>query len=711
MKNNKRFYIQLALLLIISLAGLHEGMYAKGEAGVSIIRCNPKASTSFAVFVDSKSFNECKAEILAYKEVLESEGLGTYIVSAEWTNPDMVKNEITKLAAKKPQLEGMVFIGDIPVVRVRKGQHMTTAFKMNEITFPINESSVPSDRFYDCPNLKFNYIKRDCVETNWFYYNLSEEGSQYLNPAYYSARMVVPPMLVKTIGIDKYTLLRNYLVKVVNTHKENNLLDKFIYFAGHGYNSDCLTAWRQQSIAFRSYFPAAFKESAGNKFLNFRQEEYMKFTLFTEMQRLDVDIFMFYEHGSPDKQHISGDSTPEGIEENLLALKGYMRGAYQRVKPEKREAFVKDICTHFMIPDSIFTEQSMAIYAEKGKKARENGMITLDDLSKVKTGARFTMFNACYNGSFHVPGYIAGYHIFNDGKTVVTQGNTVNVLQDKWADQLIGLLSLGVRIGFWQKEVVTLESHLVGDPTFRFAAATPNTLTGDLVNKASDELYWKSLLKEKNPTIRALAIKQLQKCYLLGKLQNQKDFSKEILDIFSKDSDMTVRMQALYALSFCADANLVTAVAQGFYDPSEMIRRQSAHLAGKIGDPSLIKGLKDSKTNYNEVQRVAYAAQTALQCFGTNGKIDPASEKVSDDIRRLRNYPSHFQVDHLLTILNDQSVDTDIRLLLCEALGWYNYSIHREKLINALEVSLQNDTHPLELRAEMIKTLKRLKYI
>ena len=34
-------------------------------------------------------------------------------------------------------------------MRLRNFQHGTTAFKMNEKEFPIEESSVTSDRFYD----------------------------------------------------------------------------------------------------------------------------------------------------------------------------------------------------------------------------------------------------------------------------------------------------------------------------------------------------------------------------------------------------------------------------------------------------------------------------------------------------------------------------------------------------------------------------------
>ena len=66
----------------------------------------------------------------------------------------------------------MVFIGDIPIARVRQAQFMTTAFKMNEKTFPIEESSVTSDRYYDDLHLDFEFIKQDENNPRWFYYNL-----------------------------------------------------------------------------------------------------------------------------------------------------------------------------------------------------------------------------------------------------------------------------------------------------------------------------------------------------------------------------------------------------------------------------------------------------------------------------------------------------------------------------------------------------------
>lgn len=61
------------------------------------------------------------------------EGLPTFIVYNEWNKPEDVKKVIVKLY-KKDKLEGVVFVGDIPIPMLRKAQHMTSAFKMDEKT-------------------------------------------------------------------------------------------------------------------------------------------------------------------------------------------------------------------------------------------------------------------------------------------------------------------------------------------------------------------------------------------------------------------------------------------------------------------------------------------------------------------------------------------------------------------------------------------------
>ena len=64
-------------------------MVAAPKAKVNIVKCDPKAATSFAIFVDNETYNACKAEIDAYREVLQSEGLGTYISLQTGQGPKM----------------------------------------------------------------------------------------------------------------------------------------------------------------------------------------------------------------------------------------------------------------------------------------------------------------------------------------------------------------------------------------------------------------------------------------------------------------------------------------------------------------------------------------------------------------------------------------------------------------------------------------------
>ena len=62
--------------------------------------------TSFAVITDEGTYQACEAELKAYQETLEKEGLPTFIVYNEWKTPEDVKKAIAKLY-KKNKLEGV----------------------------------------------------------------------------------------------------------------------------------------------------------------------------------------------------------------------------------------------------------------------------------------------------------------------------------------------------------------------------------------------------------------------------------------------------------------------------------------------------------------------------------------------------------------------------------------------------------------------------
>lgn len=51
--------------------------------------------------------------------------------------------------------------------------------------------------------------------------------------------------------------------------------------------------------------------------------------------------------------------------------------------------------------------------ADDDTKAKgDQTIVSLEDLETLAAQPRFVMLNACYNGSFHKPGYITGYYIF-----------------------------------------------------------------------------------------------------------------------------------------------------------------------------------------------------------------------------------------------------------------------------------------------------------
>ena len=700
-------------------AAIFCGIASIAAAQVKVEKCGVKSPTAFAIITDSETLSKCSEEFHAYKQVLEEEGLGTYIISADWNGPEEVKAEILALAGKKPRLEGVVFAGDIPIVKVRQGQHLTTAFKMNEETWPMEESSVPSDRFYDDFDLRFDFICRDTVETDVFYYRLSEEGAQHLRPDIYSARMKVPAVMKG----DKYEIMRKYLRKVVDAHRQNNALDNLTFFAGHGYNSDCLTLWRQKPVVFREYFPYVFSQASHNRFLNFREDRHMKWNLLSEVARKDVDLFVFSEHGAPDTQYINESKVADGLDEDMDYLRRTLAESYKYYEGKGHgEDFMKEaVEQEYRLSRKDFSDSAMAAYAAADSLEYAQANIFLDDIMKGRSNAKMIVFNACYNGSFHNrEGYVAGCHVFGDGECIVAQGNTVNVLQDKWEDKLMGYLSIGERAGMWQKEVAYLESHLIGDPTFRF---TPHDkaeeklrdkLHNDLVFNEWNPSVWEKYTYSDNSLLRCAGITHLG--YIDAKAAH-----KRAAEMFG-DPSWTVRIHAFNTLATDPDADFATYVRIGLEDIYEVVARNSVRMAAALGDTSLIPDVKAFKKAHPEMVRASgHAADDAVALLSGTGHYSKSTEGAADkekpvkkrvnDIRTFRNGRSIFAVDPLLRIVGDASDDLYVRTVACETLGWYEQSVRRGEIIESLSDMLVNGTDiPQQIQAEIKKTIKRLSW-
>ena len=461
----KIFLAIVSVCLTVSLMGQN----------IKVEKPTVKKGNAFVIVIDNATFNACQKQVYDYRDATQADGLSTYILRGDWENPMQLRNELKKLYKKAKNMEGIVLIGDIPVAMVRNAQHMTTAFKMDEDKFDRNESSVGSDRFYDDLNLDFEYLGRDSVDTDFFYYNLKTDCAQHLNPTYYSARIKYPAEL----GGDKYEAIATFLEKCVEAHKMQNTLDNIVTFAGHGYNSDCLITWMDESITLEENFQFVKNSSRNLKQLNFRHEDYMKYRLFDELQRPEVDAIFFNEHGSIDKQHISeipNKETPTDYAEKYRHGWGWDSGPYDIMSKEtakRKKAGMSDeevteyakrlqdtLCKDFHVTPKFFDEwwrirnftpEERKAAAEKSKEDRRLIIIDLKDLKGFNPQPYFVMFNACYNGSFHRKGNISGYYIFGNGRTIVCQGNTVNVLQDKWTYECVGIISLGARIGEYNR--------------------------------------------------------------------------------------------------------------------------------------------------------------------------------------------------------------------------------------------------------------------
>lgn len=687
------------------------------------------ADNTFGIIVDSATYSACRDELHAYRDVLHDEGLNAVIVSGTWDRPAEVKAEIRKLGSRRQPLEGIVLVGDIPIAMVREGQHLTTAFKMNEQRFPPEESSVPSDRFYDDFDLEFEEIGPDSTCAGRYFYRLSERGAQYLRPDIYSARMRVPGVMLEGQAADfKYELMRRYLRKVVKAHLQDNPLDRITYFMGSAYNSNDLNVWRNKALEYREYFPAAFRRGSGNTFLTFREDPEMKWRLYTELQRPGCDIFQFSEHGAYDTQYINAYGEGTDLESSLYLLKSATARQYRKWRgtPDDEPFKHELLDSVFHLRREVLSDSALVYYRMRDSITSRNANIDQAELTGVRSNPRFVILNACYNGSFHNPeGYIAGMHVFGDGDCIVAQGNTVNVLQDKMEDKLLGLLSLGIRVGEWQREVPYLESHLIGDPTYRFVphddSGLMDMLQDDLVRRSLDVRTWDKYLRSDNPILRATAVVHLGYAARRGKQARQT--SDKALELLRDDDSRIVRVCALDVLRNLADSNAEAAIVLALNDPYEAIVRYGCIFAQEYGsageDGAVLSALEGLLDRHPDLQRAQDQAETAVMLISGHEHLDEEIATLRDttasDTRRIyaartfRNYMTPLAKDTLLEVAEDPGTGPQLRKVACEALGWYRHSCVRDDISGSLTRMLRSGKDmPAEVSREMEKTLGRL---
>jgi hypothetical protein len=710
------------------------------NAQVNIIKPVKMHSTSFAIIVDNDTYDKTKDAVIAYRDAVESDGLSTYIVVSNWKNPEEVKAEIIKLYKGKPKLEGAVFIGDIPVVMIRNGQHMASAFKMDEDRYAWNRSSVPSDRFYDDFDLKFKYLKQDSLNKLLYYYSILPESPQRIEKEIYTAR-------IKPSGGDKYEKISKYLYRVSKQKLEQNYIDNAFVFTGHGYNSESLSSWSDEKLSLREQFPNLFTAGGRLKDLNFAMSPEMKEILLTEVQNKNLDIAIFHAHGAEDIQYINNYPTAKNPTENIEAVKLYLRskmrtaGRRKQDTTKAKEYFAKE----FNIPEGWFdgTFSDSLVIADSLLDYSLD--IHIPDIRSISPQAKFIMFDECFNGSYHLDEYIAGEYVFGNGNVIVADANSVNVLQDKWPDEFLGLLDYGVRVGNWHKQRNLIESNLIGDPTFHFSSHKKSDLNKMLVFDNDNLFVWETLLKSDESVLRDLAVRKI---FALTK----EKFEKHLINIYDNDPSFNVRMHSLKCLAELNKSSFREILKKSINDPYEFIRRKSALWMGEVGDTNYLPLLAHTILT-DESERVTFNAKSSMEDLGAiaalravDKAIDEMPSNVSKDklrnllkasfsrsdewlnkelipqiwsdtlklksrisqIRTFRNYRFIQGIPEMIKLSLDNKAKDIVRVNTVEALGWYTFSIQKENILSACDIIIKDKTNPDDLISEAIRTKNRL---
>lgn len=701
-----------------------------------------KFATGFAIVVDQKSYDAAKAEIEAYARAVEAQGLKSYLLVDTWKTPDVIRAKLIALhQSKSSPIEGAVFVGDIPVPMLRDAQHLSSAFKMDQEKYAWNRSSIPSDRFYDDFDLLFTYIKQDTARQLYHYYSLKAESAQVLTPDIYSARIKPPE------GKDKYEKLRAYLKKVVEYKNNPQKVDQIMYFTGHGYNSEDPRTWMDEKLAISQQFDYLSGQKSYLEYINFQYADHIRFKLLPELKRKDLDIALLHHHGGPTTQYLDGMPQVQSVPDEIEDVKYYLRSKLSSAKtPEKiaktKESYIK----MFGVPDSWFDGTFDKAQIAKDSTFNANLDINVEDLVNYSSNAKMIMLDACFTGSFHLDEYLAGEYIFDEGKTIVLQANTVNVYQDKWSDEMAGLLGQGMRVGFWNQMNCLLETHLIGDPTFAFVANDSKlNINSWIATRKGDITFWKEQLASPYADMQALALRMI--------FQNQGNAASGLLlNQFKSSRFYTVRTEALRLLSQCKDANFLEAVNLGINDSYELIQRFSAIYMGNSGDPSHVPFLIDALLRNTLPNRVGYNLKSAVGLFPQDlllaelekqlpqreYLLDPAATKAElkkmityntdhmkgyvDEVlakettkkeryfclKNFRNETVHPYLDQLIQYA-DTTSDQSLKLLSVEMLGWFDSSWQRQKITDFCNRELAKSNLPKSYQEEVAKTKNRVK--
>lgn len=693
-----------------------------------------EGATSFAVIIDNTSLDKCRAEVDLYKQTIEAEGLPTFIVAANWETPEQVRQQLITLH-KENKLEGCVFIGDIPIAMVQRAQHLTTAFKMDERKYAVEDCSVPSDRYYDDFDLVFDRMEEHPAQGLMHFFAMSPTSPQYIECDIYSAR--IKPQ--KSNG-DPYKQISAYLKKAVAEHNSKNEFDQFLSYTGQGSHSNSLVAWRSEQQIVNEQFGDRFKHRNSARFTRYTMEPYTKYDCIREMRREELDFMIYHQHGDYFRMYISGDpytsNTDEHIEQMEYRLREYYRRSPASANKLAEQWGLDSVKWHLNANEVALIEKDSVLELKQG--------IILEEINDIRSNVRMIFFDACFNGDFRNDDYIAGKFIFSEGKTVIGWANSVNVLQDKTSYDLMGLLGYGARVGVWAKHINILESHIHGDPTLAFYSPDAQKYNINTNVHNNDPKYWIEQLSHELPDMQCLAMTRLLELDYEGT-------SELLLQKYMQSPYAVVRGTAMRLSERLDDENYKKILMKAWSDEYEFIRRIAVTRMGQVGDEDFIPLLIESYIKDNNSIRVMFQTTFALASFDRDkmlAAIEKRFEKASfhnadrykEEILRyvdqksadngepshlrkftdptdkwrqfyipaLKNHPYHQFTDTFCKILADENESETIRVLMAEALAWFNISVNKEQIAATCKELLEKGGMSEELTREVTRAYSRL---
>jgi hypothetical protein len=710
MKKSIRNTLLFAALFLMAFSGCEPEQYIRPRV----------------ILVTEQSVADSGAMVLEkYMEVIRQDGLIPQLLSAEWQNPEQIRDTLLSIKNKYPMMEGAVLIGRLPIPMIRGAQHLASAFKMDEDRYPFPRSSVPSDRFYDDPDLKFDFLEQDSLNPLLFYYRLRHDSPQRIEKDFYSSRI-----FPDSSGAAGTRQVITYLEKVVKIRQTKHLADSILTFAGHGYWSESLNAWADMQIRDLDHFPAAIIPGGEMKHLFFTMDDEMKTRLTNELAQ-PRDMTIFHTHGGVEAQYLLGFPLAKNTSENKEAMQYYFRSKVRSAKRWKKtpEDVIQNFMKQYDVPESWFEGVFDAEIIKADSIYAANLDIFSEDLAKMQLNSLFVMHDQCFNGNFPKENYVVSKYLFSAGRTIVSMANSVNVKQDIWSMEGIEMLSAGYRIGQWHQRIPYLENHLFGDPTFAFTPFEKKCAACPDAGFANRELE------------------------ILKGVQNGEIREAQLLNYVRHDPVPMIRLQAACQLANLRSDFFYDAITVLLGDPDEFNRRIASHWAGRSGDSSFVAPLAKS-IFFDPSERVVYAAKDALDLLGHEAAIaallavyetlppspandtklkrytgsyqrtgqwlesefypaligDTLSQKeMMTQIRRLRNYPFEAVREPLQAFCTDTSRDESLRVAALEALGWFH--LHKEALNLAkfCQTISENENESLPVRFEAEKTARRLK--